>query len=235
MPAVREPDRHRSLTHRAADALDRAVADVAGLEQPGTLVSSASGSRARGQSAGRCPPSSRSGPVRMKSERPSRTPPCAAHEHRDARTGVREVHHRLTCRIARSHDDHLAAAALRGLAAARPVVDTAAEQLLDTRDVKPPPHHPGSDQHDSRAHHVTSAQLERELPVGSARAAARHATQHHELGAEALRLAACKPAQLGAPDPVWEAEEFSISDVCDACPPGICSSITTVERPSDAA
>jgi len=55
---------------------------------------------------------------------------------------------------------------------------------------------------------VTSAQLERELPVGSARAAARHATQHHELGAEALRLAACKPAQLGAPDPVGEAEEI---------------------------
>jgi hypothetical protein len=55
-----------------------------------------------------------------------------------------------------------------------------------------------------------------------------------ELGAEALGLAAGEPSELCASDAVDEPEKSSIRAVCEACPPGTSSSISTVDKPSDA-
>ena len=133
--------------------------------------------------------------------------PVAAHDHRHLRARVGQVHHGLARGVAGAHHDDRQAAALRRLAAPGAVVDAAAEQRLDALDVQPAPDHARGDERDPRLDLVAAAQRERERPVGPAAPAALDAAQHHELGAEALRLAAREPAQLGAADAVGEAEE----------------------------
>ena len=130
----------------------------------------------------------------------------AAHHHRHARARVGEVHHRLPGRVARADHDHVVAAALGGLAAPRPVVDAALEQLVDARERQPAPDHPGGGEHHVCGELVAAGEREALLPGGRDRAADDAALQD-QLGAEALRLAAGEPGELRAADAVDEAEE----------------------------
>ena len=110
---------------------------------------------------------------------------------------------RPSCRRRRRH---VVAAALHRLAPAGAVVDAAAEQLLHALDLEPPPVHPRRGDHDVGAHLGRRWRASSRGPRPSS-SGCRDAAQHQELRAEALRLPAGEPRQLGAADAVREAEE----------------------------
>ena len=117
-----------------------------------------------------------------------------------------EMHDRLAGGVARTHDDDRIAAALRRLAAPRTVVHAASQQLLDAIELQAPPNHSRGGDQNRRLHLVAAGHVDHKR-AAHATATAGHTTQHEHLRAEPLRLAPRHPCQLGAPDPVGEAEE----------------------------
>ena len=132
--------------------------------------------------------------------------PIAAHEHRHTRTRSREVENGLPGRVARADHDRVVAAALRGFAASRAVVDAPSQQLVEAFDRQPAPIHPGRGDGDGRRDLVVALHLDHEPSVGLPSVAARAAEQR-QLGAESLRLTAGQPRELGAADALRKAEE----------------------------
>ena len=113
---------------------------------------------------------------------------------------------RLSGGVTRSDHDHVVAAALRGLASPRPVVDATFEQFVDVWKLEPPPDHPGGGEDHMRGQLVAAGEGESLVAVRGDRTADDAALQD-ELGAKALRLATCQPGELGAADAVDEPEE----------------------------
>src|SRR6185436_14845209 len=99
------------------------------------------------------------------------------------------------------------AAALGGLAAACPVVHAATDEVVQPWQVQPAPIHPRRREHDGGPDLDAAFDVKVDLLLRVVQAAADRAAQDHDLGAELLRLAPCLPRELGAPDPVREAEE----------------------------
>src|SRR5204863_8534777 len=97
------------------------------------------------------------------------------------------------------------AAALRRLAAPRPVVRAAPEQLVHPVELEPPPLHPWRGEQDVGADLVAAGDLHH--AARGVVTAADHAAQQDELGAELLGLAPREPRELRAADALGEAEE----------------------------
>ena len=149
---------------------------------------------------------------------------------------VREVEHGLAGRIACADDDDVLPRALPRLAPAGAVVDPVADELVESVQVELAPVHAGGGEDDGGCDLVPAFHDEPDRLVGAVHAASPDAAQEHQLGAEPLGLAAGEAGELGAADPVGEAEEvldargvgrLAAGDVADRRP--------AVLRPSEAA
>ena len=124
----------------------------------------------------------------------------------DPGADARQVHGGLAGGIAAPDDDHVAVLAGGGLASARPVVDPAAEQLVDALDLEPAPDHPGAGDADRRLHRDAVVDDGLEAAAGF-RVSAGDGVADRQFGPEAFRLAPGEAGQLGAADALGEAEE----------------------------
>lgn len=95
---------------------------------------------------------------------------------------------------------------LRGLAAAGPVVDAAAEQFLHALDLESPPVHAGGGEHDVGGDLLPAGDPDNRRPAGL-QLPAGDPVENQQLSSEALGLPAGPPCKLRAADAVRKAEE----------------------------